>query len=149
VLGKRGVDTDYGFIKYAFCNPNENAREFFWNDIVQEIQPKPFDPELPEVEDPLPALPIYYDNLQTSVWDRYELYVLSSIATSSDKNSYLGHTRGSEYIPIKYYRIDSDDKEFWVEFYSTRDHRIIVDDLERWSEFHMEVIFMYSTSAML
>jgi hypothetical protein len=64
------------------------------------------------------ALETFEKSKKAEVWDRKALYILSSIATSSNRNSILGHTRKSEYIPIMYYRLDSDDKEFRVEFYS-------------------------------
>jgi hypothetical protein len=120
--------------KYCFFNPNSDAEEFFGRDIFTH------DGEEIKWHRTIRAL---------GIWDRQPLYILSSIATSSDQNSYLGHTRTVDYIPIKYYRIDSDDKEFWVEFYSTRDHTVAVDNLTRWSDFHIEAIFMYSTAAML
>jgi hypothetical protein len=89
-----------GYSRYSFSFPNEDAKKFFGEDFF----------EVPSLWD---------QNIQTTVWDRKSLYILSSITTSSDRNNFLGHTRGTEYIPIKYYRLDSDDKEFWVEFYST------------------------------
>jgi hypothetical protein len=116
-----------------FSLANDQAKWFFGEGIFQNTVT---DPE-------------WHKHIQTEIWDRKALYILSSIATSSDKRSYLGHTRTVDYHPIKYFRLDSDDKEFWVDFYSTRDHTVPVNDLTRWSEFHIEAIFMFSTTAML
>lgn len=55
------------------------------------------------------------------MWSRYQCLVKSSIATN-DKNNILGHTRNDPYTPIKYYRLTSDMKKFWIELYETRFH---------------------------
>jgi hypothetical protein len=119
---------------YCFFNPNSAATQFFGKEIFS----------LPTQE------AVWHRTVRTpGIWDRMPLYILSSIKTSSDQNSYLGHKRTDDYVPIKYYRIDSDDKVFWVEFYSTRDHTVAVDNLTQWSDFHIEAIFMYNTAPML
>jgi hypothetical protein len=119
-----------GFSALLFDNPNQDAIDLFGEDL--------FKPRL-----------IPENRAVTVIWDRRELYILSSLAISSDKNGYLGHSRSADYIPIKYYRLDSDDKEFWIELYSEREHRCSADDLQKVSDLYLEMIFMFNTHAML
>jgi hypothetical protein len=92
---------------------------------------------------------VFKENIEAEVWDRKDLYITSSLAQSSDANAYFCHTRPVSIVPIKYYRLDSDDKEFWIEIYSTSDHTVDVNNITRWSDVHIETIFMYSTNAMI
>jgi hypothetical protein len=119
-----------GFTKNMFHTPNQDALDFFGPSLFPSVL-KPEELSL------------------TVMWDRRELYITSSLALSSDKNGYLGHSREADYIPIKYYRLDSDDKEFWIELFSEREHSCEVDDLQKVSDLYLEMIFMYNAEAML
>ena len=57
--------------------------------------------------------------LSIPLWSRYNCLVKSSLA-DDDKNNILGYTRGQAYTPIKYYRMHSRDKRFWIELYESR-----------------------------
>jgi hypothetical protein len=119
-----------GFTRAQFSIPNQDAKDLFGEELFR------------------PYLTIER-TITTTIWDRRDLYILSSLALSSDKNGYLGHSRLADYIPIKYYRLDSDDKEFWIELYSEREHRCSADDLQKVSDLYLEMIFMFNTQAML
>ena len=55
------------------------------------------------------------------IWSRYHCFIKSSLA-ANDKNNVLGHSRNDPYTPIKYYRLSSKVKKFWIELYETRFH---------------------------
>ena len=59
--------------------------------------------------------------IEIPIWSRYQCLVKSSIS-ANDKNNILGHTRNDPYTPIKYYRLTSGVKKFWIELYETRYH---------------------------
>ena len=82
-------------------------------------------------------------------WSRYQCYVTSSISNDSEDN-YLGHTRTDPYAPIKYYRLSSDSKRFWIDLYDTRDHEIEVklpDDNK--DVLYVEAVVCFGTKGML
>lgn len=57
-----------------------------------------------------------------NVWDRHSCKVYSSIAGESS-NGYLGNSQ-VYFIPIKYFKLNSTDQRFWIEFYSATCHKI-------------------------
>ena len=59
-----------------------------------------------------------------NVWDRHSCKVYSSIAGVSSKG-YLGNSQ-IFFQPIKYFKLNSTDQKFWIEFYSSTYHRIPV-----------------------
>ena len=59
--------------------------------------------------------------IEIPIWSRHQCLVKSSIATN-DKNNILGHTRKDPYTPLKYYRLTSGIKKFWIELYEARFH---------------------------
>ena len=87
------------------------------------------------------------------VWSRYQCLVKSSLA-NDDKNNMLGHTRDDSYTPIKYYRLNSSDKRFWIELYETRFPKCPVslpmtnEQLDR-DDLIIESVVCFSTEAMI
>ena len=65
------------------------------------------------------------DLIMIPIWTRYNCYVLSSLAVD-DVNNFLGHTRPQSYMPLKYYRLSSKVKRFWIELYENRYHDVPV-----------------------
>ena len=63
---------------------------------------------------------IHFEN----VWDRHSCKIYSSIAEESSRG-YLGNSQ-IFYQPIKYFKLNSTDQRFWIEFYSGRFHQIPV-----------------------
>lgn len=57
-----------------------------------------------------------------NVWDRHSLKVYSSLAMESARG-YLGDSQ-IFFEPIKYFKLNSTDQRFWIEFYSGRFHKI-------------------------
>ena len=57
-----------------------------------------------------------------NVWDRHSFKIYSSIAEESSKG-YLGNSQ-IFYQPIKYFKLNSTDQRFWIEFYSGHFHKI-------------------------
>lgn len=60
---------------------------------------------------------IFYD-----VWDRHSVLLQSSIATNTHRN-YLGFS-GIRYSPIKYFKLNAGDTEFWIDMYQGHNHHI-------------------------
>ena len=59
-----------------------------------------------------------------NVWDRHSCKVYSSFACDSSKG-YLGNSQ-IFYHTIKYFKLNSTDQHFWIEFYSARHNNIPV-----------------------
>lgn len=79
------------------------------------------------------------------LWDRHSCKIYSSIA-SSVKHNYL--TNSNIYLtPIKYYKINSSDQRFWIEFYSSRnpDTPIILPET---AGFYLEMLFLPFTKSL-
>ena len=57
-----------------------------------------------------------------NVWDRHSCTIYSSIAEQSNKY-YLGNSQ-IYFNPIKYFKLNSTDQHFWIEFYSGRHNNI-------------------------
>lgn len=73
------------------------------------------------------------------VWDRCSCKIYSSIAEQSSKG-YLGNSK-VQFSPIKYFKLNSSDNRFWIEFYSGRYNRIPVKIPET-ETFYIEMQFM-------
>lgn len=69
------------------------------------------------------------------VWDRHSCKIYSSIAESS--NGYIGNTT-IYFNPIKYFKLNSTDQGFWIEFYSGR-HKDIPVKIPRSESFSIEM----------
>ena len=87
--------------------------------------------------------------LDIPCWSRYQCYMTSSFSSDAI-DSYLGHTRQDPYCPIKYYRLSSDSKRFWIDLYETRDHTVGVclpeDDKD---VLYIEAVVCFSASGMI
>ncbi|KAK8839983.1 hypothetical protein M9Y10_031268 [Tritrichomonas musculus] len=59
-----------------------------------------------------------------NVWDRHSCSIYSSLAEQSNKY-YLGNSQ-IDFYPIKYFKLNSTDQRFWVEFNSGRHNNIPV-----------------------
>lgn len=57
-----------------------------------------------------------------NIWDRQECIIYSSIAEQSNRH-YIGESN-IMFEPIKYYKLNSSDQRFWIEFYSGTHHKI-------------------------
>jgi hypothetical protein len=106
--------------------------------------------------------------LHLKCWDRHNVLVKSNISKNNDY--FVGYTRGASNVPIKYYRLTSDSKRFWIELYSSQDYnrlsifpkdirteayidtdgepktRTVINYLD---DLFIEAIFCYSASAMI
>ena len=74
-----------------------------------------------------------------NVWDRHSCKVFSSIAEESSKG-YLGNSQ-KFFLPIKYFKLNSTDQQFWIEFYSARFHKIPIK-IPLNESFNIELQFM-------
>ena len=74
-----------------------------------------------------------------NVWDRQPCKIFSSIAEQSAHN-YIGDS-SVNFIPIKYYKLNSNDQQFWIEFYSGR-HNSIPIMIPKNESFVMEMQFL-------
>ena len=73
------------------------------------------------------------------VWDRVSCKIYSSIAEQSSKG-YLGNSKVI-FNPIKYFKLNSTDQKFWIEFYSGR-HNLIPVKIPNNETFYIEMQFM-------
>ena len=74
-----------------------------------------------------------------NLWDRHTCKVYASFANQANHN-YLGNTH-VYFTPIKYYKLNSRDKRFWLELYSARNPNIPMR-LPDHEGFVMEMQFM-------
>ena len=75
------------------------------------------------------------------VWDRNEVLLKSNIATDSFKN-FLGFS-GRIYIPVKYFQLNMNDTEFWIEMYNGTEHNTpAIISLDGTDTFVLEVILV-------
>ena len=74
-----------------------------------------------------------------NVWDRHSCKIYASFADQSNKG-YVGNTT-VYYNPIKYFKINSTDQRFWIEFYSGRNKDIPVK-VPRSESFSIEMQFL-------
>ncbi|EAY18540.1 hypothetical protein TVAG_083960 [Trichomonas vaginalis G3] len=84
-----------------------------------------------------------------NVWDRKQVILYSNIAKGVE-NEFIGHTRASPLTNIKYYKLSGNNREFWIDMYSTHDHKCpIVLPEDRKDVFFLEAQLMNSTIATL
>ena len=62
--------------------------------------------------------PIYFND----IWDRNSCIIYSNISEQTD-SGYLGHTRKQTIQNIKYYKINSNSRSFWIDLFATCDHK--------------------------
>lgn len=74
-----------------------------------------------------------------NVWDRHACKVYASFATDSSKG-YLGNSQVF-YPVIKYFKLNSTDQEFWIEFYSARHNNVPVI-IPNNDSFNIEMLFL-------
>ena len=75
-----------------------------------------------------------------NVWDRHSAKIYSSFATDNSKG-YLGNSQ-IFYHTIKYFKLNSTDQQFWIEFYSAR-HSEIPLVLPINESFNLEIQFLH------
>ena len=90
-------------VAFRIMEYNQDFRDVFFNGVwyskIGDWQPK-----------------ITFDNL----WDRHDCMVYSSLCTGSN-HGYLTITN-QQINPIKYFKIQSSDQQFWIELYSCFNH---------------------------
>ena len=74
-----------------------------------------------------------------NVWDRHSCKVFASFATDSSKG-YLGNSQVF-YPVIKYFKLNSTDQQFWIEFYSGRHNNVpVIVPIS--DSFNIEMLFL-------
>ena len=87
--------------------------------------------------------------IEFNCWSRHQLYITSSIS-SDDFNGFLGHSRAGSFTPLKYFRITSKTKRFWIDLYETRDHAAPVElPRDGRDVLTIEAIMCFSSTGML
>ena len=74
-----------------------------------------------------------------NIWDRHSCKVYSSIGEQS-LHHYIGNSQ-KEFSPIKYYKLNSTDQQFWIELYSGRHYNVPIK-LPKNESFVMEMQFL-------
>lgn len=123
------------FIEKVYSPRNNNLDDPHYVDIAFDVYSKDTDRRIVESEC-LDFLRVFNMNLRSddastgnfymwayyrsmdlkNVWDRTECIVKSSLTKPFGKN-YIGKS-GGDFVPIKYYTLNSTDTKFFVEFYS-------------------------------
>ena len=85
--------------------------------------------------------------IQIPCWTRRSCMITSSIAYEAHDN-YLGFSRDYAYDPIKYYRITSDHKRFWIDLWESRDNSIPVV-LPKGDQIFIEAIVLFDANSIL
>ena len=103
-------------INFLEKNTDENYRRFDFADVMN-IGNEPYQNKPEQYQNKWLRRIDFYN-----VWDRHSCKIYSSIAEQASHN-YIG---GSSiyFTPIKYYKLNSTDQKFWVEFYSGRHNNI-------------------------
>lgn len=85
-----------------------------------------------------------------NVWSRHQAYITSSISNETDDN-FLGHTSSNrQYYPIKYYRLTSKNKQFWIDIFESRNHSVpIILSNDNKDVLYIEAIVCFSSNAMI
>ncbi|WP_300485470.1 hypothetical protein [uncultured Brachyspira sp.] len=103
-------------INFLEKNTDENYRRFDFSDVMN-IGNKSYQNKQEKYQNKwLRRLDFY------NVWDRLPCKIYSSIAEQSSHN-YIGDS-SVDFTPIKYYKLNSTDQKFWIEFYSGRHNKI-------------------------
>ena len=108
------VDFKINFLEKT--NTDENYRRYDFADVMN-IGNEPYQNKPEQYQNKWLRRIDFYN-----VWDRHSCKIYSSIAEQASHN-YIG---GSSiyFTPIKYYKLNSTDQKFWVEFYSGRHNNI-------------------------
>lgn len=107
------VDFKINFIEKS---TDENYRRFDFADVMN-IGNEPYQNKPEQFQNKWLRRIDFYN-----VWDRHSCKVYSSIAEQASHN-YIGSS-SVYFTPIKYYKLNSTDQQFWVEFYSGRHNKI-------------------------
>ena len=119
---------DKHVIFFKIINTNKDFDEIF------NIGTEPFQNRYEKYNN-LPCKELIFDN----VWDRHSCKVFSSIGEQCN-HQYIGNSN-VYFDPIKYFKLQSNDQRFWVEFYSARNYKIPVK-LPKGETFCIEMQFL-------
>ena len=81
------------------------------------------------------------------LYDYNECNAYSDLACMTE-DSFLGRTRNSDIIPIKYYELKNNNQSFWVDLYSARDNKVAVE-LNKGDDLYIEAQLLMSSEAVL
>lgn len=87
-------------------------------------------------------------------WSRKSCMVTSSIgeedAVHIERNNenYISYTRDYAFVPIKYYRITSKHKTFWIDLWDSRDNSVPVK-LPEGDEVWIEAVILFNANSIL
>ncbi|MDR0832485.1 MAG: hypothetical protein LBM99_06275 [Bacillales bacterium] len=103
-------------------------------------------------EDDLP-ISTPFTTFMTKAWDRHNILINSSISVNDD-DFFLGHTRPNTYTPIKYYRLTSTDREFWIDLYSSHARNCMIEvtlneDQTPFVDIFIEAILLYESDVLI
>ena len=119
-------------------DPTVKDRAYDFEDMFN-IGYEPFQNSIYKLKN-APAVSRWFREIRfENIWDRHSCKIYSSFGTSSC-NGYVGNTT-VVYNPIKYFKLNSSDQRFWIEFYSGRDKEIPIM-IPRNESFSIEMQFM-------
>ena len=138
------------------CNYNENSEYYVDFSISfdyrqsEDTQPNRkydfedvfnigFEPYQNKAMDILFGVPFHREYKFINVWDRHSCKIYGSFG-SQTSNGYVGNTT-VVYNPIKYFKLQSTDQQFWIEFYSGR-HKDIPVNVPTGESFSIDMQFL-------
>ena len=128
-------ETHYGQVLLTIKNPNEDFIALYGEPPHEDGQGNKVWSDV--------------DCIELNCWSRHQLYITSSIS-SDDFNGFLGHSKADSFCPLKYFRITSKTKKFWIDLYETRDHSVPVElPGDNQDILTIEAIMCFSSSGML
>ena len=81
------------------------------------------------------------------LYDYNQCILYSNLAYMCD-DSFLGHTRHYDIIPIKYYELKNNNQSFWIDLYAANDHKAAVE-LNKGDNLYIEAQLLTSNEAIL
>ena len=98
-----------------------------------------------EKGEPVSQTPMSNSYRFTNVWNRHFVMFTSSIASNNSKNE-IGFSE-VRYNPVKYFKVNSNESEFWVDLWMGSSILIpVVLPRDEKDGFNMEVIFLHDNS---
>lgn len=119
--------------RFAIYDLNDNARAVF--NVKDPLDPNDKNTN-EEVSFDSPVIKKYWYD----VWDRHSCKIYASFCESHNK--YLGNSKVL-FEPLKYYKLKSTDKTFWVDLYNSREHKtqtVLPNDNRE--GFYIDMVFM-------
>ena len=134
----------YNRIKFEIKDINDDARTMLH--FVVDGDGKVIDTRGDDESDPVGTYKT--DPFVThGLYDYNQCIAYSDLACMTEDN-FLGRTRNSDIIPIKYYELKNNNQSFWVDLYAATNHKAAVE-LNEGDDLYIEAQLLMSSKAVL